>query len=80
MVLSKEQYYEIISKECFYCNNPLDRTTGGYFLDRLDSALGYTKENCVSCCTTCNFMKGVMSLDNFYKQIELIYKAYEKKR
>lgn len=34
-------------------------------IDRLNSNLGYTKENSVSCCTFCNFAKNDKTLEEF---------------
>lgn len=42
-------------------------------IDRLDSELGYTKDNCVSCCTECNYHKGVYTENQFNKWIERVY-------
>lgn len=35
----------------------LIRNSQSYFLDRKDNSLGYTKENCVVCCSLCNKIK-----------------------
>ena len=32
-----------------------------------DSNIGYILDNCVSCCTMCNFMKGSLELEPFFK-------------
>ena len=42
-------------------------------IDRIDSNIGYTVENSVSCCKTCNFAKNVMSQDDFYSWIKRVY-------
>jgi len=42
-------------------------------IDRIDSNIGYTKENSVSCCKYCNFAKHTMSEDDFYKWIRRVY-------
>jgi hypothetical protein len=53
--------------ECFYCNSKVEWTphsTGSkkynksYNLDRKDNEKGYIKDNCVVCCTLCNFTRG----------------------
>jgi hypothetical protein len=56
--------------ECHYCKHPIqwnDHTTYAgqqigrttkYNLDRKDNNIGYTKDNCVVCCTLCNYVKG----------------------
>jgi hypothetical protein len=42
-------------------------------IDRLDSSLGYTEQNTVSCCKNCNFAKNTMSQNDFYLWIKRIY-------
>lgn len=62
--LTLEQYEEIISDPfCSYCCELLPET--GYSVDRLDNSLGYTLENCVACCFTCNSRKGGLELAGF---------------
>jgi 5-methylcytosine-specific restriction endonuclease McrA len=41
-------------------------------IDRIDSNKGYTMDNCVSCCWTCNRMKGNMTQQNFLEHISKI--------
>lgn len=49
--LDEEWFNEHIGPApCYYCGLK-DPKMG---LDRLDNALGHTKENCVPCCTICN--------------------------
>ena len=43
-------------------------------LDRIDSGLGYTKENCVSCCWICNRAKRDMSQKDFMEWIDRLVK------
>lgn len=68
--LSVEQYTELINKLCFYCNSTLELYGTG--LDRINSSLGYTLSNVVSCCRICNVMKNDLTQDAFYLQIEKI--------
>ena len=42
-------------------------------IDRVDSTMGYTKENSVTCCKTCNFAKHTMSKHDFYDWIKRVY-------
>lgn len=58
-LLTLEQFEKLISLPCFYCNNFLDKiveTSSG--LDRINNSLGYNIDNCISCCKTCNRIKG----------------------
>jgi len=41
-------------------------------IDRIDSQLGYNKENCLSCCEICNKAKRDLSLTEFVKWIDRI--------
>jgi hypothetical protein len=54
--LTLEQYSELISHSCHYCGGELPKTGGG--LDRKDSQIGYTFNNCVPCCEYHNRLKG----------------------
>lgn len=70
--LSKEEFREIVIQPCFYCGSyPTQeyksRTKSFIYngIDRKENTLGYTKENCCSCCKTCNSMKGVKTADDF---------------
>lgn len=42
-------------------------------IDRLDPAVGYEEDNCVSCCATCNYFKGGRTEDEFIRHIFAIY-------
>lgn len=56
--LTFEQYKEIITDPCDYCS--VTNIGTGYGLDKVipDSDLGYDIANVVSCCSTCNQIKG----------------------
>lgn len=59
--ISYEEFSEIVSRECFYCNGFFKNGLVG--LDRIDSNIGYVQGNLVPCCRTCNTTK----MDNFTK-------------
>jgi len=73
--LSKEQFKELTSNNCHYCNSeptsyirPSKYTNGSYIsngVDRIDNNIGYILTNCVPCCTICNRAKGKMSYNDF---------------
>lgn len=85
--LSLEFFREIIKKECIYCgklgNNILNQ--GGHGgrrqyaiftftgIDRIDSSKGYSENNCVPCCKTCNYAKRIMTQQEFYDWIDRVY-------
>ena len=51
---------------CEYCGDP---ATG---FDRVDSGGGYTKDNVVPACGTCNRMKHTMTTDEWFSQMRRI--------
>lgn len=86
--LSKEQFIELIFKDCFYCgdkphreysivkeqNKKEDNILIYNGIDRKNNTVGYNINNCVPCCYTCNKMKMEMNSDIFIKQINKIYR------
>jgi hypothetical protein len=74
--LTKEQFKALTVGACLYCGDgpkSIGRSstekTGAYLyngIDRVDNSLGYTLENCVTCCKICNWMKRSQSQDEFY--------------
>ncbi len=80
--LSKEEFQSIIEKKCFYCgiepressaHSNLCGTYSWNGVDRMDSSVGYLTENCVPCCSSCNWSKGTRSVDEFYAWIQRAY-------
>jgi len=59
----------IIKKPCKYCGYQGEYYNG---IDRVDSELGYTKNNCVSCCAICNRMKLNYKVEDFIGYCEKI--------
>ena len=65
--LSFEQFVKFTGIEyCHYCErsvvwsehkSPSRGYSAGCNLDRKDSAIGYTQDNCVVCCAVCNWVK-----------------------
>lgn len=72
--LSREQFAVLVAANCHYCGSPPSSMRLGKDLwsplvytgiDRVDNALGYTKENTVPCCKICNRAKNTISLQDF---------------
>jgi hypothetical protein len=82
--LTETEFNELITGKCFYCGDKLTnrvkgqgKTSGDFFytgIDRVDSSDGYTKENSVSCCWTCNNMKNKTSKSDFINHIKKIFR------
>lgn len=62
--LSDSEFTNLISGTCYYCGLPPSNKLNGYKktllysgIDRVNNTIGYTMQNCVSCCAMCNFSK-----------------------
>jgi 5-methylcytosine-specific restriction endonuclease McrA len=79
--LSKDQFRHLTSSPCHYCgsrptmikmrhNDWTSYVFNG--VDRVDNQKGYSLDNCVACCRTCNRGKGAWGYDywvNYLKQL-----------
>lgn len=74
--LNKDEFYALTQGNCHYCGaapaqvrKPRVKNKLASFIyngiDRVDSALGYSVENCVTCCGRCNKMKLDLPLSVF---------------
>lgn len=87
ITLSRSSFVALITQPCHYCgcapdqdwatrcHNRTGTTSEGFKyhgLDRIDGDLGYYPFNVVTCCKTCNFMKGKLSYDTFTTKIKAI--------
>lgn len=85
-LLTYEDFENLISKPCTYCGKLPEyhereigekgTISSGYMngIDRIDSSIGYCKDNCVSCCSICNYMKSDLPKHVFFEHITNIYK------
>jgi len=80
--LSKKQFKRLTQESCSYCGSEPSgiiekkKQNGIYVyngIDRLDNTIGYTKDNCVSCCKICNMMKRDLTTKEFLNHIKKIY-------
>lgn len=81
--LTKEEARALFEGDCAYCGvAPALRNTHGHLagtyeangIDRVDSAKGYSADNCVSACKDCNLAKGVKSVDEFKRWLARAYR------
>lgn len=79
--LSKIQFEALVQANCWYCGvEPIQvmlnsHSNGAYIyngIDRIDNTIGYTIENCVTCCKVCNRAKREMSYDEFMAYLRRI--------
>jgi hypothetical protein len=79
--LGNETVRHLTQQSCSYCGiEPRQKmqskhSFGAYIyngIDRVDSLIGYTEENCVPCCGTCNRAKSNMSADDWYRWLHRV--------
>jgi hypothetical protein len=58
---------ELVGRPCHYCGFSKKPYNG---IDRVNNTQGYTTENCVPCCSTCNHAKGALSMNDFMEWIQ----------
>ena len=80
--LTEEQFKEITQQPCYYCGaKPSNRVGKNYKngvyicngIDKINNTEGYTIDNVVPCCKTCNSAKGTLSLQEFKDWITKVY-------
>jgi hypothetical protein len=76
--LTREEWEALVLQPCFYCGDVETRISENskrvgrtedsvqmVGVDRRDNSKGYTVENCVACCATCNRFKWNRNADDF---------------
>jgi len=68
--LTVKEFSELILKDCFYCGEkPFTKSHVGGFLrngiDRVNNSAGYSIDNVVTCCQSCNKLKGSFDVNEF---------------
>ena len=70
--ITEQEYTMLTSMPCYYCG----RTDIDRGVDRIINTVGYTMDNCISCCKHCNIMKSSLRPFDFIHQIDLIYQKH----
>lgn len=92
--LTKEEFRQLTSKNCFYCNiapyrkriniyakNKITIEMGEFIfngLDRINSSKDYTLDNVLTCCKVCNCAKSNLTTEEFKEWLERIYNHFIK--
>lgn len=80
--LTRDEFSKLTKQKCSYCGKPPlqekkgTRTNGVYIyngIDRIDSSIGYIKNNVVSCCGQCNKAKLNYSEKDFLEWVGRVY-------
>lgn len=83
--LSRKQFEDLILGCCFYCGIipnqwGCKKDVLHHGIDRVNNTKGYTIDNCVSCCKTCNCAKSKMPQQEFLDWIERVHNFRGTKR
>lgn len=77
--LTQDQFLILIKEDCVYCKSPPadvykkhDRSILFNGVDRVNSNLNYTIDNCVSCCRFCNLAKSDVPVEKFLKWLDRV--------
>lgn len=65
-LLTIDFFIKILSFPCAYCG--AKEKIG---IDRMDNTMGYVPENCIACCSNCNYLKRGLSLDSLRKLAQI---------
>ena len=69
--LTNEEFEYLRQQSCMYCRRPTTKTHHNG-IDRIDSSIGYIRDNCVTCCGGCNIAKGKKTPEEFIEQCKII--------
>lgn len=76
--LTDEEFFSLTSMDCYYCGSPPSQASHSNYIDiykfsgvdRKDNTIGYTVNNCLPCCKTCNLAKRDMTYEDFKSWID----------
>lgn len=84
--ITDEQFFELTKQTCFYCGGEpssvsasKDLNNGSYTyngVDRVDNTKGYSVDNIVTCCGSCNMMKKTMDQEDFINKCKEVAKKH----
>ena len=70
--LTKKEFDNFWKAKCYYCGKQIEYLG----IDRMNNKEGYTVENSVSCCETCNRMKYTHTKEEFIQYCKIIAKRW----
>lgn len=69
--LTENEFISLFQGDCHYCGETAPAKLNG--IDRINSNLGYTQSNTVSCCWRCNRAKNDTPYDEFIEWISSVH-------
>lgn len=76
--LSIDEFKQLTSQPCHYCggySSDWIENSRGNGIDRKNSNEGYYLDNCVPCCSKCNFIKNTTPYNKFLEYIRRLYET-----
>lgn len=67
--LTVDQFNALLAGRCVYCGS-----SSKIGIDRKDSGVGYTEDNCQPCCSYCNTMKWDKDEEEFLRHVLQVYR------
>ena len=82
--LSVEEFIDLCKRDCVYCGRKPEERDYGYGrvptkssgIDRINNYIGYVLENCVPCCTWCNYSKRELSMGDFVENCTRVARRF----
>lgn len=71
--LTEKDCLPYYNTNCAYCGGKIK----GIGIDRVDNSIGYVKSNLKPCCSTCNYMKHTLTLNEFLEHMKKILNYYK---
>jgi len=78
--LDIEEFLHLTQNSCYYCGiepSQITKSRDSEYayngIDRVDNSKDYTLDNCVACCSVCNYAKRDMDVEQFRNWIKRLY-------
>lgn len=75
--MTKEEIMDMTDLPCAYCGKETIDGVKRNGIDRMNNSIGYTLENCMSCCEICNFMKQSLDPHTFVERCAQISTGHD---
>lgn len=66
-LLTRDEFRYLVQSDCLYCG-----VASSNGIDRINSDVGYTLDNCAPCCSQCNYAKRDQSVSDFIEWVKRI--------
>jgi hypothetical protein len=79
--LSRDEFEKLVASNCVYCDARPENVVKSQYsngdtfyngIDRVNNSVGYAFDNCVPCCSNCNYAKRKMSVPEFFSWVRRV--------